>query len=69
MGNTESFAQFRTQFLLLAQESHLRPEDYRDELWDKVTPALQTALVAIEADLITYEQLLDRLLLTDSNLR
>jgi hypothetical protein len=69
MSNTESFAQFRTQFLLLAQESHLRPEDYRDELWDKITPTLQTALVAIEADLITYEQLSDRLLSTDSNLR
>jgi hypothetical protein len=69
MSNTESFAQFRTQFLLLAQESHLRPEDYRDELLDKVTPTLQAALVAIEADLITYEQLSDRLLSTDSNLR
>jgi hypothetical protein len=47
----------------------LRLEDYRDKLWDKVTPTLQTALVAIEADLITYEQLSDRLLSTDSNLR
>ena len=32
IGNTESFAQFRTHFLLLAHKSQLRPGDYREEL-------------------------------------
>ena len=32
MGATESFAQFRTRFLLLAHESNLRPDDYQDKL-------------------------------------
>jgi hypothetical protein len=69
MGNSEAFAQFRTRFLLLAHESHLRPEDYRDELWHKITPALGTAIAAVEAQLITYDQLADCLLSTDINIR
>jgi hypothetical protein len=32
MGSSEAFAQFRTRFLLLAHESHLRPKDYREKL-------------------------------------
>jgi hypothetical protein len=32
IGNSETFALFQTCFLLLAHESHLRPEDYCDEL-------------------------------------
>jgi hypothetical protein len=69
MGSSEAFAQFRTRFLLLAHESHLRPEDYREELWDKITPALGTAIAAIEYQLITYDQLADCLLATDINIR
>jgi hypothetical protein len=48
MGSSEAFAQFQTRFLLLAHESHLRPKDYREKLWDKITPALGTAIAAIE---------------------
>jgi hypothetical protein len=48
MGSSKAFAQFRTRFLLLAHESHLRPKDYREELWDKITSALGTAIAAIE---------------------
>jgi hypothetical protein len=44
IGNSEAFAQFRTRFLLLAHESHLRPKDYRDKLWHKITPALSTVI-------------------------
>ena len=69
MGNSEAFAQFRTRFLLLAHESHLRPEDYRDELWHKITPALGTAIAAIEAQIVTYDQLANCLLSTDTNIR
>jgi hypothetical protein len=53
IGSSEAFAQFRTRFLLLAHESHLRPEDYRDKLWNKlwnkITFALGTAFAAIKA--------------------
>jgi Zinc knuckle len=69
MGNSEAFAQFRTRFLLLAHESHLRQEDYRDELWNKITPALGIAVAAVEAQMATYDQLADCLLSTDINLR
>jgi hypothetical protein len=69
ISNSEAFAQFRTRFLLLAHKSHLRPEDYRDELWHKITPALGTAIAVVEAQLITYDQLADCLLSTDINIR
>ena len=69
MGATESFAQFRTRFLLLAHESNLRPDDYRDELWYKITPTLGSAIVAVEAQLVTYDQLADCLLSADTSLR
>jgi hypothetical protein len=69
MGHSETFAQFRTRFLLLAHESHLRLEDYRDELWNKITPALGTAIAAVEAQMVTYDQLADCLLSTDINLK
>ena len=69
MNSTEAFSQFRTRFLLLAHESHVRPEDYRDELWNKITPALGIAVAAVEAQMVTYDQLADCLLSTDINLR
>ncbi len=69
MGSIESFAQFRTRFLLLAHESHLRPDDYRNELWYKITPALGAAVAAVQAQMVTYDQLADCLLSTDTTLR
>jgi hypothetical protein len=69
MGSSEAFAQFRTCFLLLAHESYLRPEDYRKELWNKITPALDTAIAAIEYQLVIYNQLANCLLATDINIR
>ena len=69
MGSSEAFAQFRTRFLLLAHKSHLRPEDYRNELWYKITPALRTAVAAVRAQMVTYDQLADCLLSTDTALR
>jgi hypothetical protein len=68
ISNSEAFAQFRTCFLLLAHESHLRPKDYRDKLWHKITPALGTAIAAVKAQLITYDQLANCLLFTDINI-
>jgi hypothetical protein len=47
----------------------LRPEDYCEKLWDKITSALGTAIAAIEYQLITYDQLADCLLATDINIR
>ena len=49
IGSSEAFAQFRTRFLLLAHESHLRLKDYRNELWYKITLALRTAVAAVRA--------------------
>jgi hypothetical protein len=49
ISNSEAFAQFRTRFLLLAHESHLRPKDYRDKLWHKITLVLGTAIAAVKA--------------------
>jgi hypothetical protein len=69
MTSSETFAQFRTRFLLLAHESHLRPEEYRTELWYKISPALQTASLAVEPLLPTYNELANHLLATDSNMR
>ena len=54
---------------MLAYESNLRPNDYRDELWYKITPALGSAIVAVEAQLVTYDQLADCLLSADTSLR
>jgi hypothetical protein len=69
ISNSEAFAQFRTRFLLLAHESYLCPEDYRDKLWHKITLALSTAIAAVKAQLITYNQLANCLLFTDINIR
>jgi hypothetical protein len=69
IGSSEAFAQFRTRFLLLAYKSYLRPKDYREELWDKITAVLSTAIAAIEYQLITYDQQADCLLATDINIR
>ena len=55
MSSTEPFAQFRTRFLLLAHESHVRPEDYRDELWYKITPALGTIVAVVQAQMTMYD--------------
>jgi hypothetical protein len=69
MGSSEAFAQFQTCFLLLAHKSYLRPKDYRKELWDKITPVLNTVIAVIEYQLITYNQLANCLLATDINIR
>jgi hypothetical protein len=69
IGSSEAFAQFRTRFLLLAHKSYLRPKDYCEELWDKITLALGTTIAAIEYQLITYNQLANCLLATDINIR
>jgi hypothetical protein len=55
--------------LLLAHKSHLRPDDYRNKLWYKITPTLGSAIVTVEAQLVTYDQLADCLLSTNINLR
>ena len=55
MSNTELFAQFRTRFLLLAHESPLRLEDYREELWYKTTLELRAAIAAVQAQLTMYD--------------
>jgi hypothetical protein len=47
----------------------LRPKDYCEKLWDKITSALNTAIAVIEYQLITYDQLADCLLATDINIR
>jgi hypothetical protein len=69
ISNSEAFAQFRTCFLLLAHKSHLRPKDYYDKLWHKITPALNTIIAVVKAQLITYNQLANCLLSTDINIR
>jgi len=69
MSNAKAFTQFRTRFLLLAHQSHLRAEDYCDKLWHKITPALGTAVAAVEAQMVTYNQLAECLLATDINLQ
>jgi hypothetical protein len=55
MGSSEAFAQFWTRFLLLAHESYLCLKDYCEELWDKITLALGTAIAVIEYQLVTYD--------------
>ena len=54
---------------MLAHESNLRPNNYQDKLWYKITPALGSAIVAVEAQLVTYDQLADCLLSADTSLR
>lgn len=66
---TEEFVQFRTRFLLLAHEAQLSIEQYRDELWEKITPTLGIAAAAIEPQMDTYDTLSDSLLSIDINLR
>jgi hypothetical protein len=55
--------------LLLAYKSHLRPKDYREKLWDKITSVLSIAIAVIEYQLITYDQLANCLLATNINIR
>lgn len=65
----EQYALFRTRFLLAAQLADIRERDYREELWDKVTPALAAQIASVEHSLVDWEDLSDTLLSTDINLR
>jgi hypothetical protein len=69
MLSSETFAEFRTRFLLLAQESQLPTKFYREELFQKITPELGYQITPLQNLLITYDQLSDTLLSTDTGNR
>jgi hypothetical protein len=65
----QSFAEFQTQFLHLAGEGQVPLENYRLDLYDKLTIRIQEKIAVTLDDLLTYERLTARCLSLDSELR
>jgi zinc knuckle protein len=69
MKSNQPFAEFQTQFLHLAGEGQVPFENYRLDLYDKLTVRLQEKIAATLDDLLTYERLSARCLSLDSELK
>jgi Zinc knuckle len=69
MRSNQSFAEFQTQFLHLAGEGQVPLENYRLDLYDKLTVRLQEKIAVTLDDLPTHERLAARCLSLDSELR
>jgi hypothetical protein len=69
MRTGQTFADFQTTFLHLAGESQTPRENLRMDLYDKLITPMQDRLMTIITDLVTYEQLVDRCLTIDAELR
>jgi hypothetical protein len=57
MGATETFVNFKTWFLLLAEEAGIPQSSRRLDLYDKLTVELQTSLVPVLSTLPTFNTL------------
>ena len=69
MKPSQSFAEFQTQFLHLAGEGQTPLENYRLDLYDKLTIRLQEKIAVTLDDLPTYQRLAARCLSLDSELK
>lgn len=69
MERGELYTDFRTKFLLAAQEARIVRSLRRDDLWTKITPELRLALAVVHPDLDTFDKLSGRILTTDQERR
>ena len=69
MKPNQPFAEFQTQFLHLAGEGQVPLENYRLDLYDKLTIRLQEKIAVTLDDLPTHERLAARCLSLDSELK
>jgi hypothetical protein len=69
MRPSATFHNFYTNFLHLAGAGKIPVEDYRTELYDKLTIDLQKAVLPTYGSLTTYRQLADQCLLLDRELK
>ena len=69
MRPSSTFHDFYTKFLHLAGDGKIPLEDYRTELYDKLTLDLQKAILPTYGSLKTYRQLADQCLLLDRELK
>ena len=60
MSSTDTFVDFKTRFLLLAEEAGIPQPSRRLDLYDKLTVELQTALVPVLSTLTTFSDLCSR---------
>lgn len=69
MRNSETFADFYTRFLHLAGTGRIPTDDLQPDLYDKLTPALQQAVMPFLDVLLTSTELANKCRLVDKNLR
>lgn len=60
MNTTDTFIDFKTRFLLLAEEAGIPQSSRRLDLYDKLTVELQTSLVPVLSTLTTFSDLCTR---------
>jgi hypothetical protein len=60
MSTTDTFVDFKTRFLLLAEEAGIPQSSRRLDLYDKLTVELQTSLVPVLSTLTTFSGLCTR---------
>ena len=60
MKESETFATFRTRFLQLASKGNVPKEDWKNDLFRKLTVSLQTSLMPVKATLDSFQELSDR---------
>jgi hypothetical protein len=65
MGPNTTFADFKTQFLLLAEEANIPSVSRRMDLYDKLTADLQLALLPVLSTLTTFNALCTRAIEVD----
>jgi hypothetical protein len=65
MSTTDTFVDFKTRFLLLAEEAGIPQSSRRLDLYDKLTVELQTSLVPVLSTLTTFSDLCTRALEVD----
>jgi hypothetical protein len=69
MKTSQTFTEFYTRFLHLAGVARIPSEDWRPELYDKLTLDLQKAVLPTFNTLLTYKALADQCLLLDQGLK
>jgi len=69
MSTTDTFVDFKTRFLLLAEEAGIPQSSRRLDLYDKLTVELQTSLVPVLSTLVTFNDLSARAIEVDQERR
>ena len=69
MRNSETFTDFYTRFLHLAGTRRIPTDDLQPDLYDKLTPALQQAVMPFLNVLLTSTELANKCRLVNKNLQ